>query len=76
LSRGDYSVTVIETLIRHGDPPKEILRAAIDIEADMIIMGSHSRHTLLEKLMGDTPAAVAKQAPCPVLVISHLPSDG
>ena len=70
-----HGVTV-ETLIRHGDPAKEILKAAIDIEADMIIMGSHSRHTLLEKLMGNTPAAVTKGAPCPVLVVSHLPADG
>lgn len=69
-----HGVTV-ETLIRHGDPAKEILKAAIDIEADMIIMGSHSRQSLLDKLMGDTPAAVTKRAPCPVLVVSHLPAS-
>ncbi len=62
-----------EKLIRHGHPDKEILKAAIDIEADMIIMGSHSRHSLIDKLMGNTPAAVTKHAACPVLVVSHLP---
>ena len=63
----------VETLVRRGNPAKEILKAAIDIEADMIVMGSHSQHSLLDKLMGNTPAAVAKRAPCPVLVVSHLP---
>lgn len=63
-------------LVRHGDPAKETLKAAIDIEADMIIMGSHSRKSLKEKLLGDTPEKVAKQAPCPVLIVSHLPENG
>jgi nucleotide-binding universal stress UspA family protein len=65
----------VEKLIRHGDPAKETLKAAIDIEADMIIMGSHSRKSLKEKLLGDTPEKVAKQAPCPVLIVSHLPEN-
>ena len=43
-----------------------------DIEADMIIMGSHSRQSLRDKLLGNTPEKVAKQAPCPVLIVSHL----
>jgi len=64
-----------EKLIRHGDSAKETLKAAIDIEADMIIMGSHSRKSLKEKLLGDTPEKVAKQAPCPVLIVSHLPEN-
>jgi nucleotide-binding universal stress UspA family protein len=54
---------------------KDILKAAIDIFADMIIMGSHSCQSLRDKLMGDTPASVTKRAPCPVLVVSHLPDN-
>ena len=61
-----------EKLVHHGHPDKEILKAAIDIDADMIVMGSHSRQSLRDKLMGNTPAAVTKRAPCPVLVVSHL----
>ena len=70
----DMDVTV-EKLVRHGDPAKEILKAAIDIEADMIIIGSHSRKSLKEKLLGSVPERVAKQAPCPVLIVSHLPGQ-
>jgi len=62
-------------VVRHGDPAKEILKAAIDIEADMIVIGSHSRKSLKEKLLGGVPEKVAKQAPCPVLIISHLPGQ-
>ena len=65
----------VEKLVRHGDPAKEVLKAAIDIEADMIVIGSHSRKSLKEKLLGDVPEKVAKQAPCPVLIISHLPGQ-
>ncbi|GEM_PF-105212 len=65
----------VEKVVRHGDPAKEILKAAIDIEADMIVIGSHSRKSLKEKLLGGVPEKVAKQAPCPVLIISHLPGQ-
>lgn len=58
-----------EKLIRHGHPAKEVCKAAVDIEADMIILGSHSRQSIRDKLMGNTPAAITKRASCPVLVI-------
>lgn len=64
-----------ETLIRHGHPAKEIVKAAIDLEADMIIVGSHSRRHIWEMLLGTTTEGVAKLATCPVLVVSDVPEN-
>lgn len=65
----------VETLLRHGHPAKEIVKTAIDLEADMIILGSHSRRHIWEVLLGNTAEGVGKLAPCPVLVVSHLPPE-
>ena len=58
-------------LIRHGRPVEEIVQAAADIQADLIVMGSHSRRSIWDVLLGSTAEGVGKSAPCPVLVVSH-----
>ncbi len=60
-----------EIVIRHGHIAKEIRKAAVDIEADMIVMGTHSRRSLWDKLLGNTAQNVAQHASCPVLLVSH-----
>ena len=60
-----------DILIRHGHVAKEIRKAAVDMEADLIVMGTHSRHTLWDKLLGNTAQNVAQHASCPVLLVSH-----
>jgi len=64
-----------QALIRHGNPAKEIVKAAIDIEADMIIVGSHSQRHIWEVLLGNTAEGIAKMAPCPVMIVSHVPEN-
>ncbi|NIA25429.1 MAG: universal stress protein [Gammaproteobacteria bacterium] len=59
----------VTEIIRVGDPAKEILDAAEEIGADVIVLGSHSRRTIRDVLLGDTAAHVAKHASCPVLTI-------
>lgn len=66
----EYGITA-ETLIKHGYPDKEIVKTAIDMEADMIVLGSHSRRGILDVLLGNTAESVSRKAPCPVLVVSH-----
>ncbi|MCD6290866.1 MAG: universal stress protein [Anaerolineae bacterium] len=61
----------VEKLIRHGHPAKEIRKAAVDIDADMIVLGSHGRRSIWDVLMGNTAANVAQHASCPVLIVSH-----
>ena len=65
-----------EILIRHGHVSKEIRKAAVDIEADLIVMGTHSRFTIWDKLLGKTAQNVAQHASCPVLLVSNgKPND-
>jgi nucleotide-binding universal stress UspA family protein len=55
--------------IHVGKPAHEIVRAAKDWPADMIVIGSHGRHGLQRALLGSVAEAVMRHAPCPVLVI-------
>lgn len=59
-----------------GEPHREILRAARRTDADLIIMGAHSREeeagaTRYRSVVGSTMQRVAKGAKCPVLIVSR-----
>jgi len=51
-----------------GNPASEIVKAAKDWPADLIVIGSHGRGGLTRALMGSVAEGVMRQAPCPVLV--------
>jgi nucleotide-binding universal stress UspA family protein len=57
------TVTLIE-----GDPRDEIIKAATEMQADLIVMGGHRRGALNHLLLGSTARAVLNQTPCDVLV--------
>ncbi len=52
-----------------GDPANEILRAAADWRADLLVMGSHGRDGVMRVLLGSVAEKVMRHATCPVLVI-------
>jgi universal stress protein A len=51
-----------------GAPAAEIRRSAEDIDADLIVMGTHGRHGL-GLILGSTASAVLHGAPCDVLAV-------
>lgn len=55
--------------LRVGTPWKEIIAAAKELDATLIMMGSHGKRSLEELLLGSTVENVTKHAPCPVLVV-------
>jgi len=59
----------VETLLRIGQPWKEIIHAADELGATLIVMGSHGKHSLEEILLGSTAERVTRHANCPVLVV-------
>jgi nucleotide-binding universal stress UspA family protein len=59
----------IETKLAEGEPATEILRAAREIQPDLIVMGTHGRRGLARFLMGSVAEAVLRKAPCPVLTV-------
>ena len=52
-----------------GDPAREIVRMADDVEADLIIVGTHGRRGLRRLLLGSVAEHVTRWASCPVLVM-------
>jgi nucleotide-binding universal stress UspA family protein len=63
----------IETLLLEGNPAEQIVRAATDQEADMVIIGTDSRGRLAHFLLGSTADAVIRRAPCPVVAVRRCP---
>jgi universal stress protein A len=55
--------------LREGKPADEILAAAREWEADVIVIGTHGRSGVSRLVLGSTADLVVRHAPCPVLVI-------
>lgn len=60
--------------VRQGDPAHEIVRAATDWGADLIVMGTRGRTGLERMLLGSVARKVLQHAPCSVL-IEHAPAQ-
>ena len=58
----------IRTEVRSGSPAQEIVRAAEDLDADLISMAAGGRGLSRTILLGSTASRVQHSAPCPVLV--------
>lgn len=56
-------------LLVQGPPAKMILKEAADLDADMIIVGSHGFGAVLGLLLGSVSKTVLRKAGCPVLVV-------
>jgi nucleotide-binding universal stress UspA family protein len=52
-----------------GDPIDSICNAAGGWPADLVVIGSHGREGIERVLLGSVAEGVARQAPCPVLVV-------
>jgi nucleotide-binding universal stress UspA family protein len=59
----------VEELVAHGEPAAEIVRAASERGADLIVISSHGRTGLGRILFGSTAESVVRHAHCPVLVV-------
>lgn len=55
--------------IRHGQPAEEIVRAAKDLHADLIIMSTHGRTGLSHILIGSVTEEVVRFSTVPVLTL-------
>ena len=60
---------VVDYGTRVGAAAEEILRAAGELEADLIVLGTHGRTGLRRLLAGSVTEAVLRRAPCPVLAL-------
>lgn len=58
-------------MVTTGDPFDGILRAAAEIQADLIVMGSHRKQLLLDIFVGTTIERVVRRGSFPVLMVNH-----
>jgi len=63
----------IETDVAVGDPKEEIVRAADEWGADLIVLGARGLGRVKGFVLGSVSLAVARHAHCPVLVVKGRP---
>jgi nucleotide-binding universal stress UspA family protein len=57
------------TLLESGDARTQIEAVAKKVDADLIVIGTHGRRGFKRLLLGSVAEAVARVAPCPVLLV-------
>lgn len=64
----------VTTMVRQGIPAYEIVEAAKEQGADLIVVATHGHTGVKHFLLGSTAEKVVRTAPCPVLTVrSPLP---
>jgi nucleotide-binding universal stress UspA family protein len=71
IQAADPGVLVEHQLLFGRDPTAEILRVAGQLNADLIVMGSHGRAGLVRLLLGSVAEQVLQRAPCPVVIVKE-----
>jgi len=64
----------VTTAVKEGDPKTDLIDAASEWHADLIMVGSHGRTGLDRLLMGSVSEAVARHAPCSVQIVRSAKS--
>jgi nucleotide-binding universal stress UspA family protein len=59
----------VEHRLAEGEPATEILKVAQEVNAELIVMGTHGRTGLGRLLLGSVAEQVLRKAPCPVLTV-------
>ena len=59
----------VETIFTEGDPGHEIIRVAEELNADLIVLGTHGYSGWKRFALGSVTELVVKHAPCAVFII-------
>jgi nucleotide-binding universal stress UspA family protein len=65
----DSDILEVEAKIRQGVPHEQILAAAKECAADLIVMGTHGRTGVARLLLGSVAEKVVRLSPIPVLAV-------
>jgi universal stress protein A len=58
-------------VLREGEAAKQIVLAAQELRADLLVIGTHGRGLLGRFLLGSVAESVIRHAPCPVITVAH-----
>ncbi len=67
--------TTVETLTLHGDPARELLTAAAQLDADLIVCGTHGGGFVQRMLLGSVATQLLRAATCSVLLVPNATAD-
>ncbi|MBI1312578.1 universal stress protein [bacterium] len=65
---GADGVAVVRKVVP-GHPFVEIIRYAREVDAGLIVIGTHGRGAIAHMLLGSVAEKVVRKAPCPVLTV-------
>lgn len=63
------SVGAPRAMLREGDPAQAVLAAADELDARMIVVGTHGRRGLTHLLLGSVAEKIVRSAKVPVLTV-------
>ena len=65
----DLPHRAVRTVVQAGIPSDVIIGMAKELNADLVVMGTHGRHGLQHVILGSIAERVVRTAPCPVLTV-------
>ena len=65
----------LETVLREGEAWEVIVSVADEMDADLIVVGTHGRHGLARALLGSVAEHVVRTSHRPVLTLSGTPHE-
>lgn len=66
----------VVTHVRVGAPAHELAQIATDLEADVVVVGTHGRRGVRRFLLGSVAEGVVRMAACPVYVVRPKDHSG
>jgi nucleotide-binding universal stress UspA family protein len=67
--RGQLAVSRVVAHFRLGSPALEIAQFAADLDADLVVVGSHGRRGVERLVLGSVAERVSRLARCPVWIV-------
>jgi universal stress protein A len=68
-ARGAKAGVRVVSILREGEPAREIVRAARAKRADFLIVGTHGRTGLARFFVGSVASRLVATAPCPLVTV-------
>lgn len=68
-SRNKDRKVIEQALIRTGDARDVILQTVEELEADLVVMGTHGRRGISRALLGSVAEMIVRTSPVPVLTV-------
>jgi nucleotide-binding universal stress UspA family protein len=60
----------VTMILRVGNPREMVVQVAREINADILLIGTHSKRGMLDISLGGTAQQISRRAPCTVLLVA------